>query len=377
MKLATVEIFHVHGTPSERAAKTGPYFLVKVTSPDGACGWGQAVHRGGDLTVPAIATLARWLIELDKFTIEGAWHHLARKGLGRGASGVQIHALAALDVALHDLLGHELGVPVSTLLGGRLRDTVPVYASFMGPPLSLDIELERVTRTVERGFTAVKLHAGAHGAAGDSASTAVEVAEAIRARWPSRRELQFIVDVNNTFTVHEAIRVGRRLEDLDVWWMEEPVAAHDLLGAHRVADALDLPISAGEADSNASQFRDLILTAGVDILQPNVTTAGGFTGAKKIAALAEAFNRPISCHNTDPTVMTAANMHFASWAKMAILPQEYLSLDDSHPMRDETPILAKALLPDNSGLVTLTDDPGLGIVVDEERLRAISSVISV
>lgn len=375
MRVVGVEIFLLHAD-APTGPSTGPFILVKLTSDDGLNGWGQAIHRGGDLTVHALTTLGQWLKEFNAVTIEGVWQQFVQRGSGRGTNGAQMAALGAIDIALHDLVGHCLGVPVATLLGGRVRDRVPVYASFMAH-LDPSSEVERVALSIERGFTAVKLHSGTREFGEDRPTETVRVVEAIRDIWPDRQDVQIIMDVNNTFSVHEAIRVGRQLEELDVWWLEEPIAAHDLIGYNKVQASLDLAISAGEGEASLAQFRDLLLVAGLDILQPNLTACGGFTMGKKIASLAETFNRPITCHNIDPSVMTAANMQFASWARMATLPQEYFAFDEHHPLRDGSPILAKAIVPDNNGVVTLTDDPGLGIVVDEERVRSIAIAIPV
>jgi L-alanine-DL-glutamate epimerase-like enolase superfamily enzyme len=376
MKIVDVEVFLLHAGVAP-GPRTGPFILVKLTSDDGVTGWGQAIHRGGDLTVSALVTLGGWLKERDVVSIEGVWQQFFQRGSGRGTTGVEMAALSAIDIALHDLFGHTLGVSVATLLGGSVRDKIPVYASFMSPPLEPALEVERVAATVERGFKAVKLHAGNPRFKGEDGPTfAIRVCEAVREIWPSRWDLQLIIDVNNTFTVHEAIRVGRVLEELDVWWLEEPISANDLIGYKKVQAALDLPVSAGEGECNLAQFRDLILLADLDILQPNLTTCGGFTMGKKIASLAEAFNRPIACHNVDPALTTAVHMQFASWAQTATLPQEYFALDDFHPLREGTPILSKAIVPDDDGFVTLPDAPGLGVEVDEERVRSIALTTS-
>jgi D-galactarolactone cycloisomerase len=375
MKIVNAEVFLLY-PDANPGPRTGPFILVKLTSDDGISGWGQAIHRGGDLTVSALLTLGRWLKEVREVSIEGVWQQFQQRGAGRGTTGAQMAALGAIDIALYDLFGQTLGVSVATLLGGSVRDSVPVYASFMSPPLETSREIERVTASVERGFKAVKLHVGTKFKSEDGPTNAIEIAKAVRDIWPSRLDLQLIVDASSTFSVHEAIRVGRVLEDCDVWWMEEPIARHDMIGYKKLQDALDLPISAGEGECNLAQFRDLIVLADLDILQPNLTTCGGFTMGKKIASLAEAFNRPIACHNVDPGLTTAVHMQYASWARMATLPQEYFALDDFHPLRDGTPILSQSITPNNDGYVQLPNAPGLGVTVDEERVRSIALIAS-
>ena len=191
------------------------------------------------------------------------------------------------------------------LLGGKYRDRVPVYSSLMIRNLPPEEDVERVQARMERGYSWVKLHTGTAWSFDTGYDGTIETVKALRKHCGGPEKLQILVDVNQAYTVHTAERVGRALEELEVFHFEEPIAPWDLEGYNRLQAALQIPLAAGEQECNLWQFRDLITVANMDILQPNLTTCGGYTQGMKIAALAQAYNRPITTHNTEPTLMTA------------------------------------------------------------------------
>jgi len=181
--------------------------------------------------------------------------------------------------------------------------------------------------------------------------------------------MTLLVDVNNAYTVHHALEVGRQLEELNVFHFEEPIPAYDYDGYNRLQAALDIPIAVGEQEYTRWQFRDLITVAQVDILQPDVVKSGGFTEMMKIAALAQTYNKPIIVHNTQPTIGTSAHLHFWAACQSCLYPQEYNI--EPHPLRDKTPIL-KTPLNIVNGYMDVPQGPGLGIEIDEKVLSELS-----
>jgi L-alanine-DL-glutamate epimerase-like enolase superfamily enzyme len=181
-------------------------------------------------------------------------------------------------------------------------------------------------------------------------------------------------DANNGYSVPAAIAQGRRFESLDIYHFEEPVAQFDCAGLAQVADALDVSVSAGEKEYTRWQFRDLIAQGRVDILQPDVVKAGGLTECKKIAILAETYNKLFVLHQTQPTVGTAANpsaplrtgLHLIAALQRADRPQEYTG---QRPELDE--VFEEPLVLED-GTMRVPDRPGLGLVVNEERLQRLS-----
>lgn len=363
MRISSVEVFLLHQR----------FVVVKVSTSEGISGWGEAAFHGGEATARMVARLGEKLVGRDALQIEANWHHLFRGGYRLGTTGAHMAALGGLDIALWDIKARALSTPVHALLGGKLRDRVPVYASLMKRALPPGEEIERVRNRMEQGYKAVKFHTGILWGLGEGEDNTIDVVEAVRGVWANRSDLEIMVDVNHAFTVVDAIRVGRRLESLDVTWLEEPIAPWDYDGYNRLQEALDLPIAAGEQEYNLWQFRDLMTVARVDVVQPNITSCGGFTQGRKITALAEAFNVPLHFHNTEPTLATAAHLHLWATSAMCTGFQEYYG-EAEHPLRDTTPLLQQGL-PVVDGHLMVPDGAGLGVEVDEDLVRHVGVAI--
>ena len=179
-------------------------------------------------------------------------------------------------------------------------------------------------------------------------------------------EITLYVDANNGYTASRAIQVGRRLaEEFNVAVFEEPVAAHHYASLARVADTLDMEVSAGEHEYTRWMFRDLILQGHVDVLNPDVSKLMGLTDGKKVAALAEVFDLPLAVHNARPTLLTAAHLHFLASCMNARRPQE-------HPRRSRLEHLwdfFENRIEVANGYAVIPDAPGLGLMPDEARIR--------
>jgi L-alanine-DL-glutamate epimerase-like enolase superfamily enzyme len=257
------------------------------------------------------------------------------------------------------------------LLGGKFRDRAPVYSSLMQRHLPPEQDVEKVQKRMEQGYTWVKLHTATGWSFDQGRDGTIETVRALRNQCGDYDALKILVDVNQAYMVPGALRVGQALGELQVSHFEEPIAPWDLEGYNQLQAALDIPLAAGEQEYNLWQFRDLITRANLDILQPNITSCGGYTQGMKIASLAEAFNKPLTCHNTDPALMTAAHLHLWATCQNCIYPQEYFG-EDTHPLRDATPVL-KTPIEVVDGHIEIPTGPGLGIGVDEEMVRQIAS----
>jgi L-alanine-DL-glutamate epimerase-like enolase superfamily enzyme len=361
MRVRSTEVFLLHGT----------YVFVRVETDEGVVGWGSTgYHRGGQtegamVLAQVTAGLGGQLVGEDASNISDLWTRAFRRGYRLGSTGAQIAALSAIDIALHDCKGRQLGTPVWNLLGGRWRDQIPVYGSLMKRGRSLEENAELTSRLQGSGHRQVKLHTGTRwGLDQADDDDTVPVARILRERCG---DIGIMLDLNQSYTPIGALRVGRQLEALDVIHFEEPIAPWDLDGYARLSAALDLPLAAGEQCHNLWQFEELITRGRLDIIQPNVTTAGGFTQLMKIATLGELHNRPLVCHNTDPTLSTVAHLHLWAASTAFSFPQEYLG-EPTHVLLDDTPILA-APPTVRAGTLAVPEGPGLGIEIDEELIR--------
>jgi D-arabinonate dehydratase/D-galactarolactone cycloisomerase len=342
--------------------------VVKVSDHRGRTGWGGAVATLGGSAGDMLAHVAPLAIGRSPFDTGSINRDALRHGYRIGSTGAYVAAVSALDIALHDLCGQITQMPVWSLLGGRFRSRIPLYSSFMRVGRSPADQAELARQHVDQGYTAIKLHTATMWGTGPGDDT-LPVVEAVRAAVGDG--IDVMVDVNAAYSVPAAVEMGERLLGFGVRHFEEPLVPWDLEGYAHLRSVLPMRIAAGEQCHTLWQFRDLVEQARLDILQPNVTACGGFTVATQIAALAQAHNRQLVCHSTEPTLGTAASAQF--WASTAVcdLPQEYLG-EPVHPLRDTTPILKSGPRIEDGTLV-VSEDPGLGVVVDEEAvIRAAS-----
>jgi L-alanine-DL-glutamate epimerase-like enolase superfamily enzyme len=345
--------------------KTG-HTLVEVFTDGGITGIGECspMTHGAAFAALIDKALRRHVVGANPFDVEKIWRSAYFAGYKLGPMGIFLNALAGVDIALWDLMGKALGVPCYLLLGGKLRDKVPLYASAMRKHRTPQAEAAFLARWVERGFKAVKIHPYEYWAFDQGRDDTLDVVREVRAALGP--DLPLLVDVNNSYTVHRAIEVGRELEKFKCALFEEPIAAYDYAGYARLTAALDIAVGAGEQEYTHWQHRDLILQGQVDVIQPDVVKCGGLTELRKIGVIANAFNRPIRCHNTQPTVGTAAHYHFWVSDPMCLYEQEYNI--EEHPLRDRTPILTEPL-PIQDGFLTMPDKPGLGVELDRKVLK--------
>lgn len=339
------------------------YIIVRIETDEGIVGYGESSPVGSSIIAKAVQHLGDMIVGEDPFNIEALWMRMYTRGHELGPMGVQLEAMAGIDIALYDIKGKALNTPVYNLLGGAYRLKVPVYASSMKRDMTPEEEAERVKEFLQQGYSWYKQHSAKPWGFDSGHDQTVDVVKAIRDR--VGYEVNLLVDVNNAYTVNRALSVGRALEALQVFHFEEPLPAYDYDGYRRLQAALDIPIAAGEQEYTRWQFRDLITIAQVDILQPNVISSGGFTEMMKIAALAQTYNKPITVHNDQPAIGTVAHLHFCAACQSCLYPQEYNI--EPHPLRDETPLLQEPIKV-TEGSILVPQGPGLGITIDENVL---------
>ncbi len=339
--------------------------FIRVATDEGIIGWGECFRRIAAVNVAAVEdVLAPILLGRDPFETEALHRQMLIAGQIGGPYGTLTPAIAGVDIALWDIKGKALGVPIYQLLGGKVRDRVRLYASSLRRDMTPVEEARRAVSFAEQGYTAYKIHSAVPGAVDDPADQTVATVREIRKATGDAFEI--LIDVNGAFSPHHAITVGRQLEELGAFHFEEPVPSWDIEGLARVADALAIPIATGEMQHTRFQFRDLILQGRVDIIQPDIVKAGGFTEMIKIAALASTHNRPLTVHNIQPTLCTAAHLQFIAATPICVYAQEYNIEPIS--IRDEDPVL-NTPLEVHDGYMDVPQGPGLGVEVDEAAVR--------
>jgi L-alanine-DL-glutamate epimerase-like enolase superfamily enzyme len=346
--------------------------LVRVETEGGLVGFGEAKAAVGSAgTSAALVTcieqeLAPLLVGEDARDISRLWDVMyngsrAHFALDRGHAfpilgrrGLTIGALAGIDMALWDLLGKSLGQPVWRLLGGRRHTRMPAYASGGWAPVSgIVAELQRF---VDRGnFKAVKMRVGSGDGTLDHSIRRVQAA-----REGLDEGIGIMCDAHGTWTVAEAKRFCRAVAECNIDWLEEPVTADDKRGQAEVRASTDIPIASGESEFTRFDFRDLIELRAVDILQPDLSIAGGVTEAMRIEALASANQLRFAPHLWGGALTFASGLHVAAVASSGFILEYSLG---ANPMLHE---LAVEDFPVVEGYVEIPDRPGLGVTIDED-----------
>ncbi len=338
--------------------------LVRIYTDEGLVGIGECFRRQPDLIKMQVDRIFKPVLQgKDPLDTELRWRDMVRAGSAVEMGGAIFCAIAGLDIAIWDLKGKALGLPIYQLLGGKVRDSVRMYASSMRRDMTPVEEARRAASFVDAGYTGYKLHSAVPGSIDDPADQTIDTVREVRAAVGDGIEI--LVDVNGAFSTHHAISIGRALERLGVFHFEEPRPFYDLEGLATVADALDIPIASGEMIFTHWQYRDLILQGRVDIIQPDIVKVPGFTEFQRIAALASSFGKPITIHNTQPTISAVAHLHVCAAYPQIPYAQEYNIEPIS--IRDKWPIL-KTPLEVKGSYLEVPSGPGLGVELDEKMV---------
>jgi L-alanine-DL-glutamate epimerase-like enolase superfamily enzyme len=370
MKIERIECLQIRWDAKETPSQASAY--VRVWTDDGQSGIGEASPmQGGAASLGIVAReIAPTIIGADPLDHAVIQDRLLHKLVKLGPEGALTGALAALDIALWDLKGKQLGQPIYKLLGGAWQTRLPFYASIGNNNVR---SVDQVLRVVEQRLAdkpaAVKIRFDSdrsqidHDIPGDIAK-----ARAVRKLVGDDFPLAF--DANNGYSVGGAIRVGRVLEELGYWWFEEPVQHYHVRQTGEVAAKLDITVSAGEQTYTLSGVADLI-NAGVRMVQPDIIKTGGVTGLLRCAALAQAHGVELVPHQTQPVVGHLASLHVAAAQLHATKPCEFNDPSTrTHAIFQNPPRLV-------DGLFTLTDAPGLGLALDEAALAKLRIPVTV
>jgi L-alanine-DL-glutamate epimerase-like enolase superfamily enzyme len=274
--------------------------------------------------------------------------------LYHGRRGAAIQARSGIDLALWDIRGKALQMPVYKLLGGPFRSEVRAYASALfGDTLSHTADKVKGYR--DQGFTAVKM---GWEPMGQDPAYDVELVRTMRdAAGP---DAQVLVDAGLCWDAKTAIQMARRFEEFDIFWLEEPLHPDNLEGYRRLCEAVDVRIAAGEEESSRASFVDLMDRGRIDVVQIDVTRVGGLTEAKKIASLAADRGLPCVNHSFTTDLNIAASLHLLASIPNAILLE--FCVEES-PLRRE---LAREPIRVVEGRVRVPEGPGLGVEMDED-----------
>ena len=338
------------------------WVFVKVYTDEGIDGVGEATLEYKEKAlIGAVEHIREYLVGKDPRQIERHWHDIYRDAYWRGGA-VLMSALSAVEMALWDILGKSLGVPVYQLLGGRANDKVRIYVNGWFSGAKKPAEFAACAKAaMERGVTALKwdpfgkAYLTLSGAELDNALACVA---AVREAVGNRVDL--LIEGHGRFDVPTGIRIAKELEQFRPMWFEEPVPPDNLEALKAVRDKSPVPISAGERLYTLKAFKDLFEMRAADYIQPDISHAGGIMELKKIAAVADTYYIPFAPHNPSGPVANAATLQLAACCpNFNILEIMYSDVTWRADVTDED-------LHYEDGYIIIPDKPGLGIELNEE-----------
>jgi L-alanine-DL-glutamate epimerase-like enolase superfamily enzyme len=335
------------------AGATQNFVTLRLGTDAGVQGVGISFFGGGTMSgtlKAAIDALGALTVGEDPLYIEFIVQKLRAAAQQSGPGGIFTLALSAIDIALWDIRGKVLELPVSTLLGG-FRDKVPTYASgalMRGFPLA-HVE-KAAAKLVEKGFRQMKTQLALPG----DTNPEKEVERIRVVRNAIGPNIDLMCDINQRWDVRQAISIGKRVDEYRLFWLEDVVAHDDYPGLAAVADALDTPIAAGEYVYGLVPFRHMLEARSVDIVMVDVLRAGGISQWVKIAGMAEAFNLPIVNH-----LAPEISVHLVAAVPNG-LTVEYMPWSSRLWKEVPQPV---------NGELTVPDKPGLGLEFDNDALN--------
>lgn len=367
MKITEVEVIHLRIPAREETCVWGEdAVLVRVHTDRGITGVGESdsspmVVRSfvetPDSNLACIG-LRDLLLGENPLEIQRLWDKMYDNSAYMGRRGAGIHAMSAIDIALWDIASQYYQVPLHILLGGKYRDRIRAYGTFI-PADNPDDNRQLALDLVEKGFRALKFGGGKFGL---DPEHDIAVVRAVRdAVGP---DVELMIDmVSRWRTFGNALAMCRRLEEFNLVWVEEPVPSDDLDSYNRLTAAATQKISGGEILASRYEFRDFIERGKPDIVQPDITRCGGISEMKKISDMADISGVQLVPHGFSTGILLAATVHFLAASKYGDLI-EYSQSDSLLFTR-----LVKNLTALEDGYVTVPDTIGIGVRLDEEIIE--------
>ena len=359
----------------------GEYFFVEVRTDEGVTGWGEVTTTTRSAN-RAVAGIIRQLNDLlvgeDPARIEHIWHKTFRSFTYMGTRGAGCEAVSGIDIALWDIRGKVLGLPIYALLGGKLRDDILLYTHPLRRLLDEDETLvKEITAIVASGHTALKFDPFPHrpgqspmnddyldgGMSKQDENAAARMTA--RVREVAGPDIEILIDAHGRFNVPTAIRLCRRLEDAgQIDWFEEPVPPESYHALRQVREKVSAAITVGERLHTRWDFAPILENRLADHIMPDVTWAGGISELKKIATMAETYYIPVSPHDASGPINVLAGAHV-----MMTTPNFY-RLETSRYDLSKYNVFIEAPLDNSGGRLHVPTLPGLGVAMNMEYLRA-------
>lgn len=347
---------------STAADGTQDDLVIIVDTDEGITGYGEVDTSPyvGKAVVEAYMShgtcygLKEVVVGADPFDYEQIWNDMWAKSYYYGRSGPVVHVMSGIDMAIWDIMGKASGKPVHKLLGGSYTERVRAYASALMPN-TVDDVTRMAESYVSQGFTAIKFGWGPLGY-----DKHFDIALVSAARKAAGDKVEVMIDIGKRYRLKEAMYVAKAMEQLNIYWLEEPLPAEDLQGYKALTASTTMRIATGEEESGRIAFARLINETGIDVVQPDMSRCGGLTEAKKIATIAA--DRNILCvpHAFKTGVLVAASIQFI--ASIPHAPFLEFSVTESGIRKE----LLKQPFIQKDGYVDVPQTPGLGIELNPD-----------
>ena len=341
------------------------WLFLKIETDEGIVGWGEPVIEGRAATVAAaVEELSDYVIGKDPRNIEDIWTVLYRAGFYRGGP-ILMSAIAGIDQALWDIKGKALGVPVHELLGGKVRDKIRVY-SWIGGDRPAETAVA-AKDAVDLGFTAVKMN-------GTEEMQYIDTWEKVERSIANVSAVRDAVGMNVGIGVDFHGRVHKpmakvlihELEPYKLMFIEEPVLSENIDGLLDTMRTTPTPIALGERLFSRWDFKDILATGAVDIIQPDPSHAGGITETRKIAFMAEAYDVALALHCPLGPIALATCLQIDAGCYNAFIQEQSLGIHYNRTNDVLDYLVNPTVFAYEDGMVTIPDKPGLGIDINEE-----------
>ncbi len=388
MKITDVRPWIVTGPPTEAVPESGDgpagqlqqYLFVQVDTDAGLTGWGEVTTYPGLVGNRAVAAMIREVREVlvgrDPARIEAIWHKLFRLFTYMGTRGATTATISGIDIALWDIRGQVLGQPIYDLLGGPVRETVPLYVHF-APDLTPEGLARNALGQVALGAQAIKtdpfLAAGGLVGLGhtdyldgqiDPATEQLGVDMIAAVREAVGPQIEILIDAHARYNVPTAVRLAKRLAAYNIGWFEEPVPPESYHALRQVREQIPVALCIGERLHTRFDFVPIFEGRLADYVMPDVTWTGGITEMKKIASMAEAYYIPFTPHDASGPINILAGAHVAmSIPNLYRLEARRAQFDFYNAFLEE-PLVVR------DGALHVPNVPGLGLRMNLDYLRA-------
>tara|TARA_Y100000817_G_scaffold154255_1_gene120546 strand:+ start:934 stop:2229 length:1296 start_codon:yes stop_codon:yes gene_type:complete len=350
------EYYVDEGSATSIYSKSHETTVVKIETETGIIGWGEAQSPVSPNTT---ATIIKDIVEpltigKDIYDVESIWHNNYSSKRERGHyTGFYIDAICGVDIAIWDAIGKSLNMPTCKAMGGAHRKSVALYNGIGGT--EPEEVADQAEWSVSKGYKFVKMHLK------ENLEKDIEIARKVRERVGD--SIGIMIDVHMGFDTFNVIKLGKELEKLNLLWIESPSDPTDIPGLCEISRSLDIPIANGEWTRTKYEMREIFEKRAYDISMPDIARTG-LTGGKQIASIAQLYNIPVSPHvGGGGIVSVAATLQFS------LNTPNFLIMEHSEQGHAVKAMILSEKFEAENGTFNLSEKPGLGIEVDENKLR--------